>query len=119
MGIGTNFKLFRRKKSTLLQERLAIFSFYQESSYSIRISHPVYLLPSFKLTYLLPAQAAVLPIKRDDERNSEVGAAACLSLMFLRDHGNLFYLRIERWRGTATEKLHGLEIAVGYGWANQ
>lgn len=111
MGIGAQFKIMTRRDRTQSRE-IALWTIYHETLYAIRLEHPSYLLVGPKLIYLLPAKVAMLPLQRDDSYVIEIGAG--LSVALARVVGDwMLTLRVDRWRGTTTTRLQGLEVALG------
>jgi hypothetical protein len=125
MGLGIQFKNFERKKRELIQSEegtkglsrnLAIWTIYHEGLYLIRLDHPTYLLLGPKILYLLPSKAASLPLVKDDSYSVEIGGAFSGSLLRVLENKSFISLRIDRWRGTKSNRLHGLEISAGFGY---
>lgn len=111
MGIGTQFKILS-KKARVDSREIALWTIYHEAMFTVRLDHPNYLLIGPKLLYLLPAKVATVPLQRDDNFAVEIGAGISVGLAHLADPW-LFTLRVDRWRGTTTTRLQGLEIALG------
>lgn len=117
MGVGAQFKIFRRKNEAGEEQEsrdLALWTMTHEALKVVRLDHPTYLLVGPKIHYLLPSQAARFPLAREGILPMEIGVAASMTLARLLDSGALVTIRADRWRGTRTMKLHGIEIAVGY-----
>lgn len=119
MGVGGQFKTFRRYENpgTVLENKnFALWTLYHEGLYVLRLDHPTYMLLGPKFLYLLPAKAAVLPLEKDDSYAVEIGGAFSVSLIRILSNRSFLSLRVDRWRGTKTMKLQGLEFSLGYGW---
>jgi hypothetical protein len=125
MGVGGEFKMFKRRPSDdpadddkRPSDVLAILTLTHETLYAIRLNHPTYLLLGPKLHLLLPANGAKLPLQRaDDYQGEKVGAAVSMVLAHLLDERYMLTARIDRWRSISTQHLHGIEVAVGVGFA--
>lgn len=124
MGLGVQFKNFERKKPKTTNSdqkpedqsrNFAIWTVYHEGLYLIRLDHPTYLLIGPKILYLLPSKAAALPLERDDAYSVEIGGSISGSLVRILSNKSYVSLRMDRWRGTKTNKIHGIEISLGYG----
>lgn len=119
MGVGGQFKNFQRRELpgvTIDNRNLALWTLYHEGLYVVRLDHPTYFLIGPKFLYLLPAKAASLPLVKDDSYNVEIGGALSASLVRILENRSFLSLRVDRWRGTKTMKLQGLEFSLGYGW---
>ena len=115
MGIGLQFKIMSRRDKSESRE-LALWTIIHESLFSIRLDHPIYLLVGPKILYLLPAKTATIPLDRDNKFPVEIGAGLSASFAYVSDSWMLT-LRADRWRGTSTSKLQGLELAFGISFA--
>lgn len=117
MGVGGQFKILRRidlPDEVEPSRDLALLTLTHEALYVLRLDHPTYLLVGTKLHYFLPALTATLPLTRDDEMTTEIGAGLSTTLARILSGGGLVTLRADRWRGTRSLKLHGVEVALGY-----
>lgn len=117
MGVGGQFKILRRIDIPNEEESsrvLALWTMTHEALYILRLDHPTYLFIGPKLHYFLPARSGRLPLVRDDDVRTEIGAAASMTLARVLADGGIITLRADRWRGTRTLQLHGIEVAFGY-----
>lgn len=117
MGVGGQFKIFKRKEVEdveLKSHDLALWTITHEALRVMRLDYPMYLLVGPKLHYLLPSRAARLPLVREEELQTEIGIAASATLVRVLESSALVTLRVDRWRGTRTMNLHGIEVAIGY-----
>ncbi len=114
-SISAQFKMLEYQDS---DEKLALFSLNQESSIIFRIYHPNYFLVGTKVYYFLPSKKGMIPLQKKTDLETEIGAGLSLGIFYLlTDHiGLKFY--VDRWRGTKTRKLQGIETgtAVMYGF---
>lgn len=120
MGIGGHFRIFKRRDTEENQGNtgtMAIWTIYHETNYVLRLDHPTYLLAGPRLTYLLPCQAAVLPLERDPVLQTEIGVGLSVSVLRIMSPKYALTARVERWRGTRSMLLHGLEVAFGINYA--
>lgn len=116
MGVGGQFKILRRIDLADEDEpsaELCLWTVTHEALYILRLDHPTYLFVGPKMHYLLPALSAKLPVARDDALLTEIGVAASVTLARMLPSGGLVTLRADRWRGTRTLSLHGVEVAFG------
>ena len=77
------------------------------------IHYPIYLMFGPKLLYLLPTQRSFLPILGDGEFSTEIGAGISIMLAYKGTSNTFISVRIDRWRGTKTDKFHGTEVGLG------
>lgn len=111
MGVGAQTRIFERRDMTDSRE-LALWSIYHEASLVLRLDYPVYFLIGPKLIYMVPGKSGKIPLQRDELLGVEFGASLAGTLAWVAGD-RLWTVRLERWRGTTTQKLHGLEIAGG------
>jgi len=114
LGAYGGFKGLKRKDGESdLPKNLSILSLGYESLKGWRLYHPLYFFAGGKFSYLLPATAANLPLRRDDEFRAEF-SGAWVAMLALKPAGKwLVTARVDRWRGLATTRLEGLETALG------
>lgn len=113
-GIGFNFKSLRKFPE---DKEFAFSSLYNLAQYVIRLYHPLYLWVGGKWLYMLPVQYARVPMVKDPEFQLEFGAAANFSLVYKATDKSLISFRVDRWRGTKTNRFHGFELALGFGYS--
>lgn len=114
MGFSFGFKSFRRKDTN---QELSLASLNHESYYILRLYHPIYVALGIKLHYFVPSQRSRFPIIKDTDYDSDTGFGAGLSINFIKLFTKKWLLsaRLDRYRGTSTNRLHGLEVALGIG----
>lgn len=120
MGLGGQFRIFQRRDVPQNNDStgaLAVWTLYHETNYSMRLDHPTYLLLGPRVTYFLPCKSAVLPLERDPALPSEIGAGLAVSIVRMINESFMLTARAERWRGTRTTTLQGLEVAFGINYA--
>lgn len=120
MGLGGQFRIFKRKATEENNENtgsMALWTIYHETNYILRLDHPTYLLAGPRLTYFLPCKAAVIPLERDSELQTEIGVGLAVSVLRIMSPKYALTARVERWRGTRSMILHGLEVAFGINYA--
>lgn len=110
MGLGFNYKSFSYRED---KTELSFLSIQHEAYYLIRLYHPTFLMIGPNLLFLLPTQRSHLPVLKEPDFESEIGAGFSLTLATLIQDKYLFSIRIGRWRGTRTNKFHALETAAG------
>lgn len=114
LGAHGGFKGLKRKDSESdLPKNLSILSLGYESMKGWRLYHPLYFFAGGKFSYLLPASAANLPLRRDAQFRAEFSGAG-VAMLALKPAGKwLLTARVDRWRGLATTRLEGIETALG------
>ncbi|WP_132321559.1 hypothetical protein [Pseudobacteriovorax antillogorgiicola] len=109
VGISLGFKSYYRDA---LNKELALLSVSNHSLYVIRLYHPTYLMLGTKFIYMTPNEKSRFPLVKEPDFETEIGVGVAARLAHIQ--GPFVYsLRIDRWRGTKTNKLHGFEVAVG------
>lgn len=108
-GVSAQFKVLR---GTEHATAVSLFTIEEQTQRLIRLYHPYYFAVGGKFMYLLPANKPRFPIQKHSQFGIEVGAG--LSLAVLRQVGNFGYfgMYIDRWRGTKTTKLEGIETGL-------
>lgn len=114
VGVSGGFKAFNFKAEN---ESFALFNLSNYAYYMIRLSHPLYLWAGGRWLYLMPLEKAVFPFQRNDNFQNEIGIAASLILTYFSTNNLALTFRVDRWRGTGTDKLHGIEVATGIAWS--
>lgn len=120
MGLGGQFRIFQRRdvpQNAGATGALAVWTLYHEANYAMRLDHPTYLLIGPRVTYFLPCKAAVIPLERDPVLQAEIGAGLSVSIARIISDKWMMTARAERWRGTRTTLLQGLEVAFGINYA--
>jgi hypothetical protein len=82
-----------------------------------RLYYNTYILVGPKFSYMYPMRSLTFPPKREVEIDSEVGAALSVALHFFVTDNWLVSARVDRWRGTKSNRFHGIE--TGYGISYQ
>lgn len=110
LGVSGQFKIFHRPRPQRDDgDTLALLNVTHQTLYSIRLSHPMYLLAGPKILYLVPATKPRLPIGRSEDYRSESGVGLSAQLVRVIDQNFLALVYIDRWRGTGTQRLHAIE----------
>ena len=117
VGVSVNFRSFWKKSQDVTSEipaqELSFLSFNHETHYIIRLYHPSYLLVGPKFHYMIPSQKSRFPVLKDPEFQTEISTSISLVYLHVLDGRYTFTARIDRWRGTKTNKFHAVESAVG------
>ena len=113
VGLSIGYKSLFRKD---IDRELGLLSITNESFYITRLYHPVYLLTGTKIIYMAPNQRSKLPPLREPDYEVELGVGFSAKLTIL-DESWMYWLRLDRWRGTKTNRLHGFETAIGASYA--
>ena len=117
MGVAFGYRIWKRRTTEAGQNKqVAIWSITHETFRLMRLYHPTYLAGGLRLHYLNPTQSATLPLVRDEQLETEMGAALSIMLMHQTGSGTASF-RIDRWRGLDTMILHGIEVGLGYHYA--
>lgn len=117
-GVSSQFKILRKKNPSADEpSEVAIWTFSHEPLYAIRLNHPVYFLLGPLGMYMLPTKSASLPLKKDTNFESEIGAGLTCALFYLTSNKNILSFRLSRWRGTKTTRFHGIESSFGFSYA--
>lgn len=116
VGINIGFKSLLEKESG---QELALLTVSNQSMYVIRLFHPAYLMIGTKLIYMAPTKSSSFPLTKQASYETEIGAGMIAQLAYFSGQ-YVYHIRMDRWRGTKTNKLHGFEVAVGisYGLKN-
>lgn len=109
LGFSGHFKFFTDNRE---DSKLPIWTFEQEFYYKIRLYHPFYLLLGGKLLYLFPTLRGVFPLRKRELQFIEVGVAASASFLYELSNELMLGVYLDRWRGTRTKRLQGLEFGV-------
>jgi hypothetical protein len=81
-----------------------------------RLYYNTYVLVGPRFSYLYPMKAFGFPPKRELNVEPEIGAALSLALHFFVTEDWLVSLRFDRWRGTSSNRFHGIETSYGLGY---
>lgn len=114
VGVSTGFKAFKFKENN---ESFALFNISNYAYYMIRLSHPLYFWAGGRWLYLMPLKKPQFPFRRNDDFQNEIGIAASIILTYFTSTDLAFTFRMDRWRGTGTDNLHGIEVATGIAWS--
>jgi len=115
MGVGVQFRMYKSRQDRE-NTTFPIFTFSQEAIRLFRVHHPVYMGAGYKLLYLGPAEKATFPIARDDEFESEIGVSINGNLIVVLKNKSFFSLFVDRWRGTKTQRLQGINTGIGFSY---
>lgn len=96
-------------------KELPVFTIAHESARIIRIYHPVYLTLGARILYLAPTRQAMIPTGKSEKYQTEFGAGLVGTVIWQTGTDRFWTLRAERWRGTGSQRYHGVEIAFGGG----
>lgn len=108
-GIGAQFRFLEETQSG---GSLVLATISQESSYIIRVYYPLFATIGGRLLWLNPVRKGMFPLQRHPDYTLELGVAGGGGLLYHMGDEYFFELRLERWRGTRTMKLHGSEISL-------
>lgn len=92
-------------------------TFAQESQRLFRIYHPFWLAAGTKAMYIACVEKIGFPFERNTDQPPQVGAGIGMSLYYLATPTILVHGDLWRWRGTATNRMHVLEIGLGVNFA--
>lgn len=110
MGLTAHQRRLRRLSDDLALPFLVLS---HESLYVLRLYHPIYLFTGPRLFMFLPLDKKLtLPIDKSPLYDSEVGAGWLASVVYCFSEKLLLSANLERWRGTKTDRFHGVEAGV-------
>lgn len=110
MGFGFQFKTFYWREN---HKDLPIFTVAHETLRHWYLGDGQRFSVGPKLLYLLPVQVADVPFRRNDVLPPEVGWAFELRYRIPMTATFGFEIYLNRWRGTKTTKIQGVESGVG------
>jgi len=114
LGVGGTFKLFKDKTLEANENTsLSIWTLYHEATKIFRLYHPTYLLIGTKILYMVPTTKHSLPLQKLDRYETEIGGALTLSIQHVITARRSLIFRIDRYRGTKTQRFQGIEVAAG------
>ncbi len=114
MGLSANLKSLKEADTSA---DLSFLALSHEATRIFRIYHPDYLLLGPKIMYLFPMNKTRLPLVKHPDIATEVGVGLTASLVHQINPDTYLQLRLDRWRGTKTNKFHGIETAIGFGFS--
>jgi hypothetical protein len=95
---------------------VSLITVFNSTQRMFRLYHPLYALVGTEILYLIPVQKANPPITKDADFSTEIGIGAAGSLWYLMSQNSVLALDVQRWRGTKTDRLHGVSLTLGLGW---
>jgi hypothetical protein len=117
LGLGGHYKLLNKREHDAAEsDQVALFTLTHETLFAIRLYHPTYLLTGPKLQYFFPSKLAKLPMQRDPEYETEVGVGLSVMIAQVLADRSFLTVRLDRWRGTRTTRLQGIEASVGFAY---
>lgn len=96
-------------------QTFSLLSFTNQTQAIFRLYHPLYFLVGTEISYLYPAQKSSPPPIKDPDLSTEVGVGVNSSLWLLFGPRKVLEFNLVRWRGTKTNRLHGIETTLGLG----
>ncbi|MBF0440317.1 MAG: hypothetical protein HQK54_00270 [Oligoflexales bacterium] len=130
-GISTSFKSLMKKDcgksdcsvppgeeepESVIGDELSFVTLTHEILYAHRLYYPSYILLGPKFHYMLPTKRSRFPLLKDGDYDLEIGAAFSLSFVTKIFPKWLLTARVDRWRGTKTNRFHGTEVAFGFNY---
>ncbi len=95
---------------------LSLITIFNSTQRMFRLYHPFYALAGTEILYLIPVQKANPPITKDADFSTEIGVGVVGSLWYFMSQNSVLALDVQRWRGTKTDRLHGVSMTLGLGW---
>lgn len=123
MSISGQFKIVYQKQTEeeerqevepkTIEEDVALFTVTHSISKLIPlyVDHFMFLGPS--LLYFYPSRLATIPTVPGSGLQPDLGVSLQLGYLFRIEKNSLLMLKIDRWRGTASTKLQGIEVSFG------
>jgi len=113
VGVGYRAQSFiNREQDT----PLSLLTFFNSTQRLFRLYHPLYALAGTEILYLIPVQKLNPPITKDPDFSTEIGVGICGALWYMMSQNSILSFQGERWRGTKTDRLHGVSWTLGLGW---
>ena len=113
MELAIQFRILYRSSD---KDDLALWSLSHFTSKRFRLSYPLFFEAGVAVSYLLPAEKAMIPLRRHGDFEAEVGTGLQIGLLYKASRNTFNAIRIERWRGTATQTFHGLQTSLVWGF---
>ncbi|HYX32040.1 MAG TPA: hypothetical protein VE954_02925 [Oligoflexus sp.] len=113
VGVGYRSQAFINRQQNRPVSLLTVFNTTQRL---FRLYHPFYALAGTEILYLIPVQKLNPPITKDATFSTEIGIGAAASLWYVMSQNSVLALDLQRWRGTKTDRLHGVSMTLGLGW---
>lgn len=110
VGVSVSFKDLSQRED---DSSIAFLELSNQAQYIFRLHHPIYLLLGTKWLYLSATKSVAFPLSKEEEFRSEVGVALTSSIVWRFSKEWLWNMRLDRWRGVGSNRLHGLELALG------
>lgn len=112
VSVGARSQAFMNRSTQIPTSILTLFNSTQRV---YRLYHPLYLLLGTEIEYLIPFRKLNPPLAKDPDFNTEIGLGAKASLWYLLSTQWVISGEISRWRGTKTNRLHGMSLSLGVG----
>ncbi len=104
-------------ESTDADENVILAYISSGAEYITRLSYPFYLTLGYRLYYFVPTDGRSVPISTSGSFSPELGFGINSSLYYIYDKGMLAFVSIERWKGTGSKKLNGLEAKLSFAYS--
>ena len=112
-GLGYRVKSFIRKDD----QALSIPTISNHTRRIFRIYHPLYALIGTEWSYMIPTSRISLPLVKDTDYSTEISVGLSTSLWFFVTPHFPLEFHVLRWRGTKTNRLHGWESSLSFGYS--
>jgi hypothetical protein len=116
VSVGYRNQSFINRKENRPTSLMTVFNTTQRV---FRFYHPLYFLAGTEILYLIPVQKINPPITKDPDFSTEIGVGLQASVWYLVSQNSALSLDIQRWKGTKTDRLHGVSMTLGLGWGFQ
>jgi len=113
VSVGYRNQSFINRKENRPTSLMSVFNTTQRV---FRLYHPLYFLAGTEILYLIPVQKINPPITKDADFSTEIGIGVQASVWYLVSQNSAISLDLQRWKGTKTDRLHGISITLGIGW---
>jgi hypothetical protein len=94
-----------------------ILTFRFDTTYLLRVYHPLYLGVGGGLAYLFPSREATLPLEKHPDYPFEIGAQLHMLLTWSLPKQSRWSLEVSRLRGTGSYNIHADVVALSYSFA--
>jgi hypothetical protein len=109
IGIGFGFRTFNPK---LDEPKEHFFKFYQDSSRLFRIRHPLWCSLGLRIGQMVGIEKVELPYTRNRNHSPEFIAGISSSVIWIFESGQKISASATQWRGTARNKIEGLDVEI-------
>ena len=108
IGVAAGFKSLQRYDSS----EVSFFTWTQSSTKLFRLYHPVWLGVGVNSMYMVGVNKVEIPYERAQTLPPQTGIGLSASIYYLINKSIFIQTEVQRWRGTASNRLHAYEIGA-------